>query len=666
MYKSTDILVHRSRFFNAELHSINSIAFNEKIQKAALLRRRIRKFQPSQNDMHSVVEIWNLQNKASFLEQVICDDSDNLALLEDLAWSESGRLFSCGLNTYVNEYDLENGRVKQSNCVNSSPAWCLALNEVDSLLAVGTEDGHICVYSVLGDCFQYEKIVDRNDSRILCVQWYFPAGKHEAMLVGGSIDYIKIWNYRSGRCTDFIKVGNTGVVIWCLKVLPDFTIVSGDSSGTTSFWNGSNCTLNCSFRAHKGDVLAVCASENSSYVYSAGVDPDIIQFNRKSGKLNSWIISTTRRPHTHDVRSLVTTASNCLLSGGVDSFFVQTSLGQSMKNLQIDHLSNFGHKVTTIATDRGNYVFFQYEKFLEMWKMGTPESDLPEHVGGANSVQVTPLKIAENAVRLLEIKSRKSIMTATANSQWIVYANFDNIKVLRWGEETPLQKVKTLHDPIPNISHLCLSQGSRLVLSYGRTVETLKLDQFGVLQECSLQLSGRVSRLVTAADKVVASLADEQKSIVVLSSDSLTQLASFSAPLLPTTVRANCLWEGQQQQHLWLALPNAHLLQYDLNSLKLLRSYTLGKFKSNENSEGFSEYWPIKQLAFGENVVMYSTDHSLYCLQLAKQRITKCNKYQHVAFMDNFGPQEAVLVEVTPQMLISKLPPTIITKTFGT
>lgn len=662
MYKSTDILVHRSRFFNAELHSINCIAFNEKDQKVALLRRRIRKFQPSQNEMHSVIEIWNLQNKASFLEQVICDDSDNLALLEDLAWSKSGRLFSCGLNTYVNEYDLEIGRVKQSNCVNSSPAWCLALNDEDNLLAIGTEDGHICVFNICADSFQYEKIVDPNDNRILCLQWFFPReGRHEPMLVGGSIDYIKIWSYRSGRCTDFIKVGNTGVVVWCLKVLPDFTIVSGDSSGTTSFWNGSTCTLNSSFRAHKGDVLAVCANSSNNQVYSAGVDPAIIQFNRKSGKVNSWTVSITRRPHTHDVRSLVSTSTNWLFSGGVDSSFVQTNLDPS-KNLQIDHLSNFGHKITTIAAERGNYVFFQYEKFLELWKMGTPESDLPEHVGGTNSVQVTPLKIAENAFRLLEIKSRKSIIIATANSQWIVYANFANIKVILWTEET-IQKVKALHDPIPNVSLLSLTEGNRLVLSYGKTVETLKLDKFGVLAESSRQLKGRVNRMVTAGDKVIVSLANEQNSIVVLNSGTLNVLATFGAPLMPSAVRANTSFG---KHHLWVALPNALLLQYDLDSMTLAKSYPLSKFKSNDNSEGFTEYWPIKQLAFGENVVMYSSDHSLYCLQLVKQRITKCNKYQHILFMDNVGPQEAVLVEVTPQMLLSKLPPTLISKTFGT
>jgi len=40
----------------------------------------------------------------------------------------------------------------------------------------------------------------------------------------------------------------------------DFTVVSGDSRGKTSFWNGRTGTLVDSYQSHKADVLAVAIS----------------------------------------------------------------------------------------------------------------------------------------------------------------------------------------------------------------------------------------------------------------------------------------------------------------------------------------------------------------------------------------------------------------------
>jgi U3 small nucleolar RNA-associated protein 4 len=38
------------------------------------------------------------------------------------------------------------------------------------------------------------------------------------------------------------------------------TVVSGDSRGKTSFWNGKTGTLADSYQSHKADVLAVAVS----------------------------------------------------------------------------------------------------------------------------------------------------------------------------------------------------------------------------------------------------------------------------------------------------------------------------------------------------------------------------------------------------------------------
>src|SRR5699024_5209925 len=110
--------------------------------------------------------------------------------------------------------------------------------------------------------------------------------------------------------------------------------------------------------------------------------------------------------------------------------------------------------------------------------------------------------------KLLDIKSRKSIMTATCNAEWIVYANYANIKAIYWTEDF-VERVKVLHDPIANVKHLCLTADNRLVLSHGRRIETFRLDRFGVVAEHSLKVKSRIHQIAASEDKIIVSLANE-------------------------------------------------------------------------------------------------------------------------------------------------------------
>ena len=51
--------------------------------------------------------------------------------------------------------------------------------------------------------------------------------------------------------------GNKETIVWCVAVTSDMTVISGDSRGKTSFWNGVTGTLSDSIQSHKADVLTV-------------------------------------------------------------------------------------------------------------------------------------------------------------------------------------------------------------------------------------------------------------------------------------------------------------------------------------------------------------------------------------------------------------------------
>jgi U3 small nucleolar RNA-associated protein 4 len=61
--------------------------------------------------------------------------------------------------------------------------------------------------------------------------------------------------------------------IWSLLLLPDGTIVSGDSEGAVQFWEGTTGTLICRLQNHAADVLTLAYS--AGHVFAAGVDPRV-------------------------------------------------------------------------------------------------------------------------------------------------------------------------------------------------------------------------------------------------------------------------------------------------------------------------------------------------------------------------------------------------------
>jgi U3 small nucleolar RNA-associated protein 4 len=119
--------------------------------------------------------------------------------------------------------------------------------------------------------------------------------------------------------------------IWALTVLPDGTIVSGDSSGATQFWDGQFATLLVRLQKHDADVLALAASPDGSTVFSAGIDSRVAQFVRVEAKAGAdgaaqWAYLDSKRPHTHDVRALALVAREgeepLLVSAGNDTQLV--------------------------------------------------------------------------------------------------------------------------------------------------------------------------------------------------------------------------------------------------------------------------------------------------------------------------------------------------------
>ena len=159
----------------------------------------------------------------------------------------------------------------------------------------------MCLFSLTNEGPEYMKVLDRQEGRILCLAWHVD-GLH---LATGSTDTIRVWNSSTGHPTARMTTGRTErnkeTIVWCVALTPDMTVISGDSRGKTSFWNGRNGTLMDSVQSHKADVLCIAVSQDQTKAYSCGVDPTLMHFQviQKSDGRNKWVKSLHRVISNH-------------------------------------------------------------------------------------------------------------------------------------------------------------------------------------------------------------------------------------------------------------------------------------------------------------------------------------------------------------------------------
>lgn len=81
--------------------------------------------------------------------------------------------------------------------------------------------------------------------------------------------------------------------MWAVAVLPDGTMVSGDSTGGLAFWDAQFGTQLCRFE-HRADVLAVAASPAGDAVFASGIDPRVCMYKPVPGAGASHCPSSCR------------------------------------------------------------------------------------------------------------------------------------------------------------------------------------------------------------------------------------------------------------------------------------------------------------------------------------------------------------------------------------
>lgn len=218
-------------------------------------------------------------------------------------------------------------------------------------------------------------------------------------------------------------------IVWCLAITNDFTIISGDSRGKLTFWDGNSGSQIESFQTHRADILTICMSEDQKELHCSGVDTNIASYSKIHLKDDSykWVKNVQRRVQDHDVRSLIYNGKS-LYSAGVDGYlyFISTAKKMHVKYSPINQI-----QVAAVCRNE-RLIMFKYPRHLEVWSLG--EASKINQGSKIFNLETEPkrLLVITSDTKHEGYEGREGIMCSciSDDGNWIAYSTHSKLSVL--------------------------------------------------------------------------------------------------------------------------------------------------------------------------------------------------------------------------------------------
>ena len=526
----THLSVHRCRFVHYTASTIVALAWTpsncpKKIGYLAVARA------------NGNIELWNPRGHW-FLEKIIPGHPEEP--VEALCWvyhpeEKKLRLFAAGLVGTVIEYDWVSCLPIRSIDSMGGAIWSMKPSPDQTSLAIGCEDGQARLFSIEPNGLVFVSSLEKQKDRVMSLDWH-PNGSMIALgSVHGVIRLVDVETKRTVHRMTLESARGEGTIIWDLQVLVDGTLVAADSLGHVTFWDSTLGTLKKLVKAHQADALCLATSADGKRVYSSGVDRRVVEIKFVSLKDTqpTWVLSSFKRYHTHDVRALLYLEEkpfDCLISGGVDTSLIFSGPVDAFKFMKQQRMPTYPHRSPISLAEKQRLMACHFDDHIKVWSLG-------QVVDGHDQVQDKQRLNHQKQRHLLTLyfKGDTNIVSIAISSdgQWIAASNGQELRVYRLTfDDFQTPTVTRVRGDLPSGLQLKFTpDASRLIV--GGTDAILYVlnlgEQVEIIATFDFHQKGTKSKRNKAT---ILSLAVSNDNQWLVSGDHLNRLAVFSLDTL--------------------------------------------------------------------------------------------------------------------------------------
>ena len=313
-------------------------------------------------------------------------------------------LLSSSLDGRVRAWDLSSGRARSETDSRGGAVWAMEAAPTSRVkageaqrVAIACDDGCARIITMVGGTdvgagLAHKRSFLRVQGRLLSLAWH---PSEELLACGSSRGMAHVMDcmnfneltritigYVPEKASEFLSSTDEHCV-WSLLYLPDGVLVSGDSDGAVTFWDSKFSTELARYTQHKADVLALASTPSGNKVFASGVDSQVAEFEKldevldKDEGYNKWAYTSSKRPHTHDVRALAMATSpngdGILVSAGNDAQLLAYPAETFRKHHPIRVVSV--PQRTPISTSNAGgpeppVLLVEHARHLDVWRIG--------------------------------------------------------------------------------------------------------------------------------------------------------------------------------------------------------------------------------------------------------------------------------------------------------
>ncbi|KAI4217508.1 MAG: hypothetical protein LQ351_000103 [Letrouitia transgressa] len=460
--------VHRCRFIPYPPSAINALAFSHP-SSLSLASNGPPTLRLAIGRANGDIELWHPLKGVWYQENIIHGGKDRS--IEGLVWTRDPeetdgtgfkspgrlRLFSIGYSSSVTEWDLAAGKPARHASANYGEIWCISAQprwqslkelgmqqqgtplregeDTTQSIAVGCADGSIVLLSTADGNLQFQRTVTRPPKRKARVLSITFQNRH-TLVTGHADSTVRIFDIRNGRLVRAMSLGGGSqggpkeVLVWSVKCTTDGTIISGDSTGTVSFWDAKNHSRLQRITSHKADILDVATSMDGHTVVSGGMDRRTTLYRlargSKPGEKNRWIEIAHQRFHEHDVKAMATFETkrlSVLASGGLDTSPIMVPL-REFGNEYHRALPNLPQQPPVRSAPLQRLIISWWDREVSVWRILANRQGSVANLPLDESLQDSPRKLAakialqkEESITCADISSDGSLLAVSTMAE---------------------------------------------------------------------------------------------------------------------------------------------------------------------------------------------------------------------------------------------------------